>query len=727
MSTIKTMTLENQTVSSSSTSPWYLDPLLLNYTVSKDNVVSMKFSCDVSVSNLGPNTTAGALVFLQTVDKADVKYVNSYKNPTLSWTLSSKDIERVTGGCYLKFGANNCRVTFSSIKLEIELKTEASLFTVKSKVDIGKLNTVTISAPDFNRTHTLRFEKVGGTRAQVYEKAGISATQLTINYAVPLSWDSSDTTAHTFNVKVTLTTYVQGAQVGSPSTATYTVNCPAGQHTMSSDMVGITVSRDKGLDANGNVVSGGGTYNLQNLTKLTLNGTGIGAYGDQPKFTLSYTVGSTTVILVNEKAGTLDKTTNKYYVSWAGTIPTNGKHNYTLKVTDRFGNTQTKTGSFEMIAYEPPRLLSYSVTRAANPDSMTLTRTYHKITFIAYPVKVGSTNRNSIKLTWASRVHKDSGTANNYSTSSYNELVYPNSSTGSLVKTLTGPIEQTISISSDVFRKSGKADEAIATASRYDFKLQITDNYTTRAVGNMILEALLGTVSVFMRWDKTLGSFGFGAYPTSSNSLAIAPGWQLWNGNYRIIGPGGNPAFARFQMTGDAKHNQSNAKTEADPPGWKIVRSENKVSGGSYYSPYFTAATLNLTNANEPALNGTHPVIRFNTPCVADIGGSIRWNDGGLNNATKRAMIRLCYFEESSNGTYKETIVDTWRVRFAPYGQTDNNTAAVNMAIPFNTVKIENPKYYLRVSFLSSNDKDINQIIGAGNETFINISIKAFL
>ncbi len=719
MSYTKTLDAEDVSVTSTNSSTVYKDPVQFKYSIPKDQIISMKFSCYVSLSNTGSSNYYGGLVFLRTTDHSDVKGVNAIRtNGTFTIDLNSDMIKRVTDGCEVRFGANDCKVTFSSIKLEIELKTETSQFTVKSKVDIGKPNTVTISAPDFNRTHTLRFEKVGGTSTQVYEKAGISATQLTINYAVPLSWDSSDTTAHTFNVKVTLTTYVQGAQVGSPSTATYTVNCPAGQHTMSDSMVSITESRDKGLDASGNVVSGGGTYNLQNLTKITLKGTGIGAYGDQPKFTLSYTVGSTTVILINEKAGTLDKTTNKYYVSWTGTIPTNGKHNYTLKVTDRFGNTKTKTGSFDVIAYEPPRLLSYSVTRAANPSTKKLTRTYHKITFIAYPVKVGGTNRNSISLQWWSRIHDDTE-QKTYGTSNYNVLAYPQSDSGSLVTELTGPIEQTISTSSDVFRKSGKPDEALGTEKRYDFRLQIKDKYTTSASGNMILEALLGTVSVFMRWDKTLGSFGFGTYPTSSNSFAIAPDWELWNGNYRIIGPGGNPAFARFQMTGDAKHNQKDSTIEADPPGWTLVASDT-YSNSVCYSSYFTATTLNLTN-------GSHPVIRCNIPCIADIGGSIRWNDGGKNSVAKRAMIRLCRYSVNSSGAYVESIVTTWRVRFTPYGLTTDTAVGTNIAIPFNTVIFANEKYYLRVTFLSSAIDDIKQVIGGGNETFINISVKALL
>ena len=81
---------------------------------------------------------------------------------------------------------------------------------------------------------------------------------------------------------------------------------------------------------------------------------------------------------------------------------------------------------------------------------------------------------------------------------------------------------------------STTAGTALDQGTRYSVRFSVTDALN----GTTTVTSMIDTAYVFMRWDKTLNSFGFGSYPLASNGqnqVYMNPSWNLYTHGQEII------------------------------------------------------------------------------------------------------------------------------------------------------------------------------------------------
>ena len=81
---------------------------------------------------------------------------------------------------------------------------------------------------------------------------------------------------------------------------------------------------------------------------------------------------------------------------------------------------------------------------------------------------------------------------------------------------------------------STTAGTALDQGTRYSVRFSVTDALN----GTTTVDSIIDTAYVFMRWDKTLNSFGFGSYPLASNGqnqVYMNPSWNLYAHGREIL------------------------------------------------------------------------------------------------------------------------------------------------------------------------------------------------
>lgn len=201
---------------------------------------------------------------------------------------------------------------------------------------------------------------------------------------------------------------------------------------------------------------------------------------------------------------------------------------------------------------------------------------------------------------------------------------------------------------------TSETDEVAVSGSTYIYSAQtdLARGYKLRFIvtdamgGSTSVEGYVGTAYVFMRWDKTLNAFGFGAYPPSSNGndqVYINPDWNLYVhgdeiedlienkiqtgildqvypvGSIYITMDGTNPAqtggifqygtwvavdSGRFLVTATGETNGTptyNGAATGGKTGYNLVANAGAMNGDISTYQYWTAASSDFQKGNTAA------------------------------------------------------------------------------------------------------------------------------
>ena len=185
----------------------------------------------------------------------------------------------------------------------------------------------------------------------------------------------------------------------------------------------------------------------------------------------------------------------------SNTLQTPGHRTWTLTITDTRGQSTSVSYGVTVADYELPTISSYSCFRQ---NSMTLlpdpTSAYGggKMDYSAY----NTTDGNSITAA---------------SISIYHDGAYHQINTG-------------IAQPNTTYSYATQLDEG----TRYNVQFSVTDALG----GTTTATATIDTAYVFMRWDRTLNSFGFGSYPLTANGknkVYLSPTWKLYTHGREIL------------------------------------------------------------------------------------------------------------------------------------------------------------------------------------------------
>jgi len=446
-------------------------------------------------------------------------------------------------------------VTFSNIVLHIEYLQPMSGWSLSSTtVEVNGSNSITITITPAASTYTHRAVFTMGSASVTLNAAAGSTT---------IRWTPTEGTwlpampkSNTGTVSVTFSTLNNGTVIGQE---TKNVTITARDYgSVWKSQVNATVSVTKN-NAWNNLL-------LQNHSSATI----------APSKTISGYYGSSVTLTITANGSTVQAQSYN-----TGTLTTAGSNTATIKATDSRGKSFTITGTYTVTAYAFPAITAMEVGRwnltRAQPDpeaessyaAVTYTPTYTTLGGYPYSMTVTlsptSTFQESIT----------------YETSSYTD---PTTQT-------TYPVY--------IFHKN-----TTNPLNSYIVYLKITDS-----VGNSSVQrGVVPTVKVFMTWKKNMNSFGFGGYPSTANTLYIAPGYRLMEENAYVL----DRNFRSFPIAANTSLNGTNEQTAlfdtdvshhvaADQNGYFTLDTNGKIvvnrdmaielSGGLGLSAGFTAGS----------------------------------------------------------------------------------------------------------------------------------------
>ena len=204
----------------------------------------------------------------------------------------------------------------------------STISSVTASVAINGTNTVTvnITRASSSFTHTVVFSF--GT----YSKT-TTAVATSTSYAIPTSWMNAMPSATSGTAKVTVTTYSGDTKIGSAVSKNFTVTVPA--------TVVPTISSVAVTDTTTNQTTYGNMVQTKSIPKFTI--TAVGAYGS--------TISSCKTVF--ESKTYTGATPTASAITKSGTVTAK------ITVTDSRGRTATVDKSWTVVAYAPPKIVSF--------------------------------------------------------------------------------------------------------------------------------------------------------------------------------------------------------------------------------------------------------------------------------------------------------------------------------------------------------------------------------
>lgn len=172
-------------------------------------------------------------------------------------------------------------------------------------------------------------------------------------------------------------------------------------------------------------------------------------------------------------------------------LSTTGTNTYTTTVTDARGRTATYSGTFNVIAYSPPAINTFTIVRCDSSGTQDDSGNYVKINISAKITSLNSTNSKSYVLSYKLS-----------SASTYTTLI---SDATSYTYTLTDSVQS-----------------GFSSSNSYDFKLVVTDSYgsTTQSIN-------IPTASVVMDFYNDGTGVAIGKVAETPNKFDVAYDTQV--------------------------------------------------------------------------------------------------------------------------------------------------------------------------------------------------------
>lgn len=325
-------------------------------------------------------------------------------------------------------------------------------------------------------THTVVWKiGTGSTYSSGTLNVGVSSSPYN-DFFIPLSWVNAFTSSTRGSATVVLTTFRNGASIGS-KTYTFDILVP--------DNIVPSISSFTATRIDNTVPSSWGIY-IQHKSSVRLTTT---AAGNQGSTISSYSVKGDGFI------GASDSYT-------AGPINSSGTVVYTVTVTDTRNRTASASVSISVYAYETLQLTSSNLTRCLSNGTPNESGTYGKIS--------GTINFSSCN--------------NNNAITSY-KIYYKNIAdpdTNYIAITESG-----VSGSAYVF-----GGGALSEVDSYNVKIVITDTFGT------ITQIMTLPSALFTMFFRTGGKgVAFGQASSRENAVEINGNWGLWIGDKQILVP----------------------------------------------------------------------------------------------------------------------------------------------------------------------------------------------
>lgn len=386
-----------------------------------------------------------------------------------------------------------------------------------TSVNMGSASKITITRASSSFTHTLTYA-FGSTSGTIATKT----TATSVSWTPPLSLASQIPSTTSGICTITCTTYNGSTSIGS-KTCTLTLTVPA---SVKPTIGSLTATR-----VDGDVPSTWGIY-VQSKSKATIVITGAaGSYGSGIK---SYSISG------GGYSGTASTLTTGFLNS-SGTIT------FTATVTDSRGRTSAATTvSISVVAYSPPAFSAYSSQRCMNTGALSDDGIYIKGT-VTYTFAACS-SKNTLSCDTYYRVAGSSTWTNaSASFTSGTAFVFG----GGLISTETSyeiryvltdafhtiavvDIVSTASVEMDF--KSGGKGVAIGKVSETDNCFEVSEKWDMKVYGKLlrqyILESLYPVGSIYLSTNSTNPASKFGGtWEQIENRFLLGAGSNYTNGS----------------------------------------------------------------------------------------------------------------------------------------------------------------------------------------------------
>lgn len=240
----------------------------------------------------------------------------------------------------------------------------SSISSVTSSVSVDGTNTCTVSitrlASSF--THTVVFSF--GTYSKTTTGVGTSTS-----YAIPTSWLNAIPSATSGTAKVTVTTYSGTTKIGSAVSKNFTLTVPS---TVVPSISSVAVE-----DTTTNQTTFGNMVQNKSKAKLTITAAG--------------NLGST----ITAYKTVFESKTYTGATPTTATITKSGTATATITVTDSRGRTASTTKTWTVIAYDAPKITSFTAVRCLTDGTENYEGTYVKVAYNFSISSVNSKNANT--------------------------------------------------------------------------------------------------------------------------------------------------------------------------------------------------------------------------------------------------------------------------------------------------------------------------------------------
>lgn len=361
----------------------------------------------------------------------------------------------------------------------------STIASVTASVAVNGTNAVTvnITRASSSFTHTVVF--AFGSHSNTINSVGTSTS-----YAIPTNWLNAIPNATSGTAKVTVTTYSGSTKIGSAVSKNFTLTVPS---TVVPTISSVTLS--EGTDG---LAAQFGAY-VQAKSRLTVKTVAAGALSSTIK---SY---KTVVQGVTFTGATIT----------SGVMMHSGTSNVTVTVTDSRGRTASTTRSITVVAYAPPKIISFQGFRSSANGNENYEGTYLNAGVNFSISAVGNKNTKSHKLeyrlknatTWTALTSGSVYALNQAIISSSGFMSVDNSyeirlTVSDFFATVTSVVEVPTAFTLMDFNASGKGLAFGKVSEKNGMEIGLDVEFLGKLTGT-IFDAILPVGSIIMRYDHT--------------------------------------------------------------------------------------------------------------------------------------------------------------------------------------------------------------------------------
>lgn len=333
---------------------------------------------------------------------------------------------------------------------------------------MGSPITIQISKAVSSFTHTLtwQFGSNSGTIATQTSSSSVTWTpQLDLAYQIPNAVSGTGT--------IWCTTYNGGTNVGQKS-INFTLNIPSNINPYINSFTSSIASTKP---------SGCGMY-VKNNSTVKWSASVSGSYGSTIK----------KCVIDGQNLHYESTNSSTSYSATSSTLTTYGDKTYTITITDSRGRTASRTGSINVVDYNPPVVISSNSFRSNADGSMNNSGTYvtHKISASFYVLS----GKNNIKIV----AYSKEGTSSTYG----NAVTIKNDANNTISYTYT------------------YASNSFETSKTYDFKIVISDSVG----GSFTVYTHVGTKNIPLNIAANNNSVAIGGFAQDSESGRFDCVWE---------------------------------------------------------------------------------------------------------------------------------------------------------------------------------------------------------